>query len=68
MKNPTLRKMIALVLVCVMALCLLAGCGGKENAPSGSGNAGGTGKTDTLKMSFSHHDAATSIWGICFED
>ncbi len=75
MKNPTLRKVLALVLVCVMALCLLAGCGGDKNTGKtenpGPGNTGSTGKTDSkdvLKMSFSHHDAATSIWGICFED
>lgn len=78
MKKQTLRKVLALVLVCVMALCLLAGCGGDKNTgktdnpgTGNTGNTGNTGKTDSkdvLKMSFSHHDAATSIWGICFED
>lgn len=72
MRTNRFKKAIGLTLACSMLLGLLTACGGNSSNDN-SGTDTSTSPTsassgDTLKLSFSHHDAATSAWGIFFEE
>ena len=54
-----------------LAACSSGGGGSGSSGDSGGGTAdsgGSSSSGETIKLSFSHHDAATSAWGVYFED
>lgn len=63
-----MKKLFALVLALSLTISLAA-CGGSSDSNSSSNSGGGSSSSgETIKLSFSHHDAATSVWGLFFED
>lgn len=72
-KNPAFRLFCLLLVGSLLSFSLAAcssgggsGSSGDSGGTTDSGNSSSSG--ETIKLSFSHHDAATSAWGIYFED
>jgi TRAP-type C4-dicarboxylate transport system substrate-binding protein len=69
-KQRSVKKALAFVLAGAMLLGTLTACGNGTAGDSGTsskGTSGSSGSGETLKLSFSHHDSATSTWGVFFE-
>lgn len=70
-----MKKIIALILSCAIVLSMLTACGNStssnsnaNNSASNSSDSSNKKSQEVTKLSFSHHDAATSVWGVYFEE